>query len=296
MPSLKDIRNRITGVRKTKQITSAMKLVASVKMRRATERALAARPYRDQLEAVLKRVAAAAGDEVDEPLLQPRESVRKILVVVLTSDRGLCGPFNNALLRNTWDWIAQRKAKGIEVDVRVFGRKGQGFFRRVRQALVDQVLDYGRTPKMDLVRPLTTVMVGGFVDGEYDEVYLVYNRFVSALVQKPTYDRVLPLSVKAQEEEGQEADGAAQTGTDYRYEPDAAGILSVLLPLYLQTIVLGAFLETEAGEFAARMTAMDSATRNASELIDRLTLEYNRARQAAITKEIIEIVSGAAAL
>src|SRR5262245_29689268 len=127
MPSLKDIRTRIGGVKKTKQITSAMKLVASVKMKRATERAISARPYRDQLEAVLKRVALAAGSDVDEPLLASREQVKKVLLVVLTSDRGLCGPFNNTLLRNTWDWVQQRRAKGIEVDVKVFGRKGQGF-------------------------------------------------------------------------------------------------------------------------------------------------------------------------
>jgi F-type H+-transporting ATPase subunit gamma len=290
MPSLKDIRTRIGGVRKTKQITSAMKLVASVKMRRATERAIQARPYRDQLEAVLKRVAAAAGDEVDEPLLKAREHVRKVLVVILTSDRGLCGPFNNTLLRNAWDWIAAKRAKGVEVDVRVYGRKGQAFFRRVRQNMVDQVTDYSRTAKMDLVRPLTGTMVGGFIDGDYDEVYLVYNRFVSAIVQRPTYDRVLPLSVSSEEGEQTQPQG------DYRYEPNAVEILNSLLPLYLQTLVLGAFLETEAGFFAAQMTAMDNATRNASDLIDRLTLEYNRARQAAITKEIIEIVSGAAAL
>ncbi|MEQ1501867.1 MAG: ATP synthase F1 subunit gamma [Myxococcota bacterium] len=289
MPSLKDIRTRIGSVRKTKQITSAMKLVASVKMKRATERAISARPYRDQLEAVLKRVAAAAGPDADEPLLKSRDKVEKILVVVLTSDRGLCGPFNNGLLRNAWDWMATKRATGAQVDVRVFGRKGQGFFRRVRQNLTDATTDYARTAKMDLVRPLTAAMVGGFIDGDYDEVYLVYNRFVSALVQRPTYDRVLPLSVSAGE-------GQAAEATDYRFEPDAGEILGRLLPLYLETLVLGAFLETEAGFFAAQMTAMDNATRNASEIIDRLTLEYNRARQAAITKEIIEIVSGAAAL
>jgi F-type H+-transporting ATPase subunit gamma len=292
MPSLKDIRSRITSVRKTKQITSAMKLVASVKMKRATARAVAARPYRDQLDAVLKRVARAAGDDVQEPLLASREHVKKILVVVLTSDRGLCGPFNNTLLRNTWDWIGQKRAKGVEVDVRVFGRKGQAFFRRVRQPVVDTVTDYARTSKIDLVRPLTAAMVGGFVDGDYDEVYLAYNRFVSVITQRPTYDRVLPLAVSADDEAAAHDAGNAE----YRFEPSAPVILGALLPLYLQTLVLGAFLETEAGFFAAQMTAMDNATRNASDLIDRLTLEYNRARQAAITKEIIEIVSGAAAL
>lgn len=296
MPNLKDIRTRIGGVRKTKQITSAMKLVASVRMRRASERALAARPYRDQLEAVLKRVASAAGEDVDEPLLTNRETVKKILVVVLTSDRGLCGPFNNSLLRATWDWIGEKRSQGIEVDVRLYGRKGQAYFRRVRQEVADQTLDYSRTPKMDLVRPLTAAMVAAFVDGDYDEVHLVYNRFVSVITQKPTFDRVLPLSVAVGTDTALVAPTEFVPTTEYRYEPDVTQILGALLPLYLQTLVLGAFLETEAGEFAARMTAMDNATRNASDIIDRLTLEYNRARQAAITKEIIEIVSGAAAL
>jgi F-type H+-transporting ATPase subunit gamma len=243
-------------------------------------------------------VARAAGDEVDEPLLKAREQVKKILVVVLTSDRGLCGPFNNTLLRNAWDWILEKREKGVTVDVSAYGRKGQAFFRRVRQPLVDVVTDYSRTPKMDLVRPLTAAMVDGFVEGGYDEVYLVYNRFISVITQRPTYDRVLPLAVSNDEhtEAATERGSAGSDPAEYRYEPNAVEILSALLPLYLQTLVLGAFLETEAGFFAAQMTAMDNATRNASDLIDRLTLDYNRARQAAITKEIIEIVSGAAAL
>jgi F-type H+-transporting ATPase subunit gamma len=292
MPSLKDIRTRITSVKKTKQITSAMKLVAAAKLRRASDRATAARPYRDQLESVLRRVAAAAGENIDEPLLKAREEVKKVLVVVITSDRGLCGPFNNALLRNTNEWLAERRAQGVEVDVRVYGRKGQAFFKRTRVELVDQVTDYGKTPKMELVDPLTRESVAGFVDGKYDEVWLVYNRFVNTLVQKPTYDKVLPLSVERAAESLEGSEG----NLEYRYEPGAAVILGELLPLFLQTLVLGAFLETEAGFYAAQMTAMDNATRNASDLIDRLTLDYNRARQAAITKELIEIVSGASAL
>lgn len=291
MPNLKDIRNRISGVKKTKQITSAMKLVAGAKLKRATDRALAARPYREQLEAVLRRVGAVAGDDLEEPLLQSRSEVKRAMVVVLTSDRGLCGPFNNTLLRNTSDWLADKEAQGIELDLRVYGRKGYNFLRRTRFELADSVVDYGRTAKMELVRPLTASMVADFVDGKVDEVYVVYNRFVSALVQKPTYERILPLSVDT-EEQG-DADAA---NLDYRFEPTAAEILGALLPLYLQNLVLSSFLETEAGEFAARMTAMDSATRNASDLIDQLSLDYNRARQAAITTEIIEIVSGAAAL
>jgi F-type H+-transporting ATPase subunit gamma len=297
MPNLKEIRNRIGSVKKTKQITSAMKLVAGAKLRKATERAFSARPYRSQLEAVLKRVAAAAGDDLEEPLLKSRDEVKRVLVVLLTSDRGLCGPFNNTLLRNAWDWIGDQRSRGIQVDVRVYGRKGQAFFRRTKEQVVDQVTDYARTPKMELVRPLTGAMVAGFVDGQYDEVWLVYNKFVSVMVQRPTYDRVLPLSVQAEAAApGVEVSAGDAAAADYRFEPAAPEIVGALLPLYLQTLILGAFLETEAGFFAAQMTAMDNATKNASDLIDRLTLSYNRARQAAITKEIIEIVSGAAAL
>jgi F-type H+-transporting ATPase subunit gamma len=295
MPSLKDIRTRISSVKKTKQITSAMKLVAAAKLRRASERASAARPYRDQLESVLRRVASAAGEELDEPLLKPHEEVKKVLVVVLTSDRGLCGPFNNALLRNLNDWLAAKRATGCELEIRSYGRKGQAAFKRAKIELAEQITDYARTPKMELVTPLTQNAVAGFVDGRYDEVWLVYNRFVNTLVQKPTYDKVLPLTVeKANAEELGTA--GVESNLDYRYEPTAAEILGQLLPLFLQTLVLGAFLDTEAGFYAAQMTAMDNASRNASDLIDRLTLEYNRARQAAITKELIEIVSGASAL
>ncbi|MBX2796464.1 MAG: ATP synthase F1 subunit gamma [Myxococcales bacterium] len=297
MPNLKDIRTRIGTVKKTKQITSAMKLVAGAKLKRATERALAARPYREQLEAVLKRVGAAAGDDLEEPLLQSRETVKRIMVVTLTSDRGLCGPFNNALMRKVNPWLKERAADGAEPVVHIYGRKGMNALKRSGFEPAEAVVDYGRTSKMDLVRPLTSAMVAAFIDGDVDEVYIVYNRFKSALVQTPTFERVLPLSVQAtegEEDEGEAHD--AETATDYRYEPAAGELLGALLPLYLQTLVLGAFLETEAGEFAARMTAMDSATRNAGDLIDQLSLDYNRARQAAITTEIIEIVSGAAAL
>ena len=300
MANLKDIRTRIGTVKKTKQITSAMKLVAGAKLKRATDRAVAARPYREQLEGVLRRVASAAGEELDEPLLQSRSEVRRIMVVVLTSDRGLCGGFNNNLLRKSVQWLKEHRANGVEPGLRVFGRKGDTLLRKSNFEMMEKsVVDYSNQPKMELVAPLTSQMVSAFVDGEVDEVYLVYNRFVSALTQVPTFERVLPLSVATGEaaegaDEAPEMDG--DTPLDYRYEPGADELLGALLPLYLQTLVLSAFLETEAGEHAARMTAMDSATRNASDLIDDLSLEYNRARQAAITTEIIEIVSGAAAL
>lgn len=290
MPNLKDIKNRIGSVKKTKQITSAMKLVAAAKLKRAQDQAVAARPYREQLQAVLDRVAAVAGDDVEEPLLQPRPDVKKVLVVVLTSDRGLCGPFNNGLIRKSVEWIGDRKAT-IEVSVQAFGKKAAVALKRVKGVThLPATTDVGKVAKMDLVRPLASDMVSGFIDGQYDEVYVAYNRFVNTLVQEPTFERVLPLSLEASD------DADASANLDYRYEPSSPVILGTLLPLYLRTLVLQAFLETEAGEHAARMTAMENATKNASELIDRLSLEYNRARQAAITTEIIEITSGAAAL
>lgn len=284
MANLKDIKRRITSVKKTRQITSAMKLVAGAKLRKATENAVSARPYQQQLSEVLSRVAAKAGAEVSDPLLEQRATVNKTLIFVLTSDRGLCGPFNNTLLRRTIDFLSD---KG-DVDVVVYGRKGSDFCKSRKIEMLDAVIGYGTTPVMELVRNVCDRAVTGFGDGTYDEVYLVSNDFVNVITQVPTFSRLLPMEVAAAEGGGD--------GPDYDYEPSAQEVLARLLPLFLRTKVLQAFLETEAGQHAARMTAMDNATRNASDLIDKLTLDYNRARQAAITTEIIEIVSGAQAL
>ncbi|MCB9664765.1 MAG: ATP synthase F1 subunit gamma [Alphaproteobacteria bacterium] len=291
MANLKDIKTRIGSVKKTKQITSAMKLVAAAKLRGATERATAAQPYQVKLKGVLANVAGKAGEGVDLPLLAQHDEVKRVLLVILTSDRGLCGGFNNNLMRRVLGWIEERKGAGIEVSVRVFGRKGRDFCRTRGIAVDDAVIEYGKTAKMELVRPLSDHLVAGFTDGTYDEVWLGYNTFVNAASQKPGFSKVLPLAVETSDEDSGDAGM-----TDYLFEPGPQELLAQLLPLYLRTLLLQAFLETEAGEFGARMLAMDSATRNASELIDRLTLEYNRARQAAITTEITEIVSGAEAL
>jgi F-type H+-transporting ATPase subunit gamma len=291
MPNLKDIRSRIGSVKKTKQITAAMKLVAAARLKGATDRATAAQPYQRRLKAVLGRLAEKAGDGVSDPLLMQPAAVERILVVVLTSDRGLCGGFNNNLLRRFAVWNAEKRAARVDVSVRVLGRKGRDFCRNRGIAVADAVLDYGKTPKMELVRPLSDHMVSGFTGGRYDEVWVAYNQFVNAATQRPTFLKVLPLSV-----EGDEATDADGGMTDYLFEPSPVALLTTLLPLYLRTLILQTFLETEAGEYGARMVAMDNASRNASDRIDSLTLQYNRARQAAITKEIIEIVSGAEAL
>jgi F-type H+-transporting ATPase subunit gamma len=287
MASLRDIRTRIASVKNTKQITSAMKMVSAAKLRRATEAATSARPYQQTLTKTLQRVASAAGDDVQHPLLTSREEVKKVLVVIVTSDRGLCGGFNSTLNRRAEDFVKKQRSQGREVTVRTFGRKAKDYFRArgfdtsagrtelVRQLFADEATKLGEA------------LTAGFVAGEFDEAYIAYNQFKSTLAQIPTFQRVLPLSIESAGESG---------GADYIYEPSSQELLGALLPMDLRTLLLQAFLETEAGEHAARMTAMDNATRNASDLISALTLEYNRGRQAAITKELIEIVSGAEAL
>jgi len=288
--NLKEIKTRIGGVKKTRQITSAMKLVSGAKMSRAVAAATAAMPYQKQLSAVLQRVGDAAGESVDNPLLESHDSVERVLIAVLTTDRGLCGGFNNQLLRQVVTRRRELVDSGVQVDIVVFGRKAQDFLRNRSVPVLDATINYSRTDKMDLVRPFAERAENGFVDGTYDEVWLAYNHYVNTITQEPTFDKVLPLQVEADEAE------AAGDQLEMSFEPSATALLDSLLPLYLRTLILQAFLETEAGEHAARMTAMDNATRNADDIIGALTLEYNRARQAAITTQIIEIVSGAEAL
>ncbi len=287
MPNLKDIKRRMGSVKKTRQITSAMKLVSGAKLRKATEAATSARPYKDKMQGVLARVANSAGSDATSPLLQASASNKNALLVILTTDRGLCGAFNTSLLRRTEEFMDRLKKDGMACDILVYGRKGRDYLNARKYALADVVLDHTKMPKMDLVRDLSNRVVTDFTNGKYDQIYLVSSEFVNVLVQRPLFQQVLPLSVEIDDD---------SENVEYQYEPGPNVILDSLLPLYLRTLLLQGFLETEAGEHAARMTAMDNATRNASDLLDQLTLDYNRARQAAITSEIIEIVSGAEAL
>ena len=249
-------------------------------------------PYQQQLSAVLQRVGEAAGESVDNPLLKSHPEVKRVLIAVLTTDRGLCGGFNNQLLRQLVTRRQELKGQNLDVDIVVFGRKAQDFLRNRNVPVLDATINYGRTDKMDLVRPFAELAETGFVEGTYDEVWLAYNHYVNTITQEPTFQKVLPLEMDAAEAEASGGDDMLEM----TFEPSPAALLDSLLPLYLRTLILQAFLETEAGEHAARMTAMDNATRNASDIIGALTLEYNRARQAAITTQIIEIVSGAEAL
>lgn len=285
MASLRDIRTRIASVKSTRQITSAMKMVAAAKLRRATEAATNARPYQQTLSATIQRVAAGAGD-IEHALLTSRPVVKNVMVVVVGTDRGLCAGFNSNRDRKVEEFVRSLRAEGKVVTTRTFGKKARDFLknRGIESTNESGVIN---VRYQEVVAALSEVLTTGFEAGEFDEAYLCFNQFKSTLTQIPTIEKVLPLSITA----------AADSGSvDYKYEPDGASILGTLLPLYLRTILLQSFLETEAGEHASRMTAMDSATRNASDLIDRLTIEYNRSRQAAITRELIEIISGAEAL
>ena len=286
MASLRDTRRRITSVKNTRQITRAMKLVAGAKLRRATEAATAAKPYQQTLSRVLGRVVANAG-EVEHPLLKVPNNQEDILVAVLTSDRGLCGAFNGQLLRETQKQVDGLIAEGKTVRILAFGKKGAGHFKKRGYNVEESTIDIDPADYAAEADKLADKMVSEMAADGFEKAIVAYNDYRSVMNQIPTFAQVLPMELDSEAEAG---------GGDFIYEPDGNEILGRLLPLALRTQIFQAFLETQAGEQAARMAAMDNATRNASELIDSLTLVYNRARQAAITTELTEIVSGAEAL
>ena len=296
MASLRDIKRRIQSVKNTRQITKAMKMVSGAKLKRATDRAVAARPYQESLSRVLGRVAAAAGDTITHPLLVQHEQVEKVLVVVMGSDRGLCGSFNGNIFRRLERHMEKERESGRTVSLRTFGKKARGHFGRRNYNIVSSVTDLTFAAYADAALVLADQLSAEFANGDVHEVWLSYNYFKSAGTQVPTITRLLPLSVSAGGKDGATGKDSAAGSVEYKYEPDGQRLLDILLPMQLRTILLQALLDTEAGEHAARMAAMDNATRNAGDLISSLTLEYNRGRQAAITKELIEIVSGAEAI
>ena len=295
MPSLKALRNRITSVRSTRRITSAMKMVSAAKLRRAQELALEARPYAERMEKMLSSVAGRAASAGNAPPLLAGSGKSDVhLLVPIFTDRGLCGGFNGAIARWTRNQIRALQAEGKTVRLLIVGRKGQGILRRDYASLIVDVLeDTARPmPKFDTASQVAQRLTSMFAAGEFDVATIVYNRFISALTQKVTPQQLIPFAVPAAE--GEEA--AASAMAMHEYEPDETEILAALLPRNMSVQVFRAMLESFASEQGARMTAMDSATRNAGDMIDRLTMNYNRSRQAAITKELIEIISGAEAL
>ena len=285
MPSLIDIRRRVRSVRNTQQITKAMKMVSAAKLRRAQERALAARPYATMLQQMLANVAEAASQSPDagaHPLLAVRPE-KRVLVVVVTADRGLAGGFNANLLK-----LAQRFVNGNrdkELTFELVGRKGRDYFRKRGAKIAGEYIGWMRTLSLADAQRIAGAIIDRFSKGEVDAVYLFVNEFKSVMTPTLTEMRLLPIEVPK-----------TQTTADYIYEQKPEELLGSLLPRYIEVQIYRALLESVAAEHAARMTAMDAASSNASEVIDKLTLYMNRVRQASITREIIEIVSGAAAL
>ncbi|MCL0067482.1 ATP synthase F1 subunit gamma [Peptococcaceae bacterium] len=285
MASARDIRRRIKSVKKTQQIIKAMKMVAAAKLRRAQEAAIAARPYAVKLTEVLGRVASAAGD-VSHPLLEVRDE-KKVAYIVITADRGLCGGFNSNTIR-----YAVRELKNIDnPSIIAVGRKARDYFKRLDN--VQMAVSYvglGEYVHFGQAQEIAKFVIEKYTEGEFDSVYLVFSEFINTLTQRPTKQKLLPVEPPEQKQEKE------RVSATYTFEPSAEIVLSELLPKYIEISLYRAILESKAGEQGARMTAMDSATNNAKEMIDKLTLLFNRARQAAITKELAEIVGGAAAL
>jgi F-type H+-transporting ATPase subunit gamma len=287
MPSTIDLRRRIRSVKNTQQITKAMKMVAAAKLRRAQERMMAARPY----SAALRQVLASISTRVDvdqHPLLAQREQENKVLLLIVTADRGLAGAFNTNITRAAQNAIAE---KGwAEVELLPIGRKALDFFKRRRWPIRRQATQVYQALSLETAREIAQALSDDFLSGEFDAVYVIYNEFKSIIAQRVTLERLLPLQREWSRQQQQD-----EPAIDYLYAPSPEAILSELLPKHIEFQLYRILLESAAAEQGARMTAMESATKNASDMISHLTLTYNRIRQASITKEIIEIVSGAAA-
>ncbi|MCC6750974.1 MAG: ATP synthase F1 subunit gamma [Deltaproteobacteria bacterium] len=287
MPSLKDIRRRIGSVKSTQKITRAMKLVAAAKLRRAQDNILAARPYAVKLHEMISELALRA-DAGDHPLLAVREP-RRVMLVVLTSDRGLCGAFNTNTLRATERYRREHATTHEEILLSVVGRKGRDYLKYRNVDVHQYFPGVDVNTALDRARTISDGIIDEFLKSNLDMVYLLYNEFKSAMQQRITVEQLLPI-VPMQLPEGHAAP------VDFLYEPNKVELLETIMPMYVSVEVYRATLETTASEYGARMTAMENATNNASDMIGSLTLQYNKARQASITKELLEIVAGAEAL
>jgi F-type H+-transporting ATPase subunit gamma len=293
MPSLKDLRVRINSVKSTQKITSAMKMVAAAKLRRAQEQAEAARPYAERMERMLGSLAASMAGREGAPALMAGTGGDTVqLVVVMTSDRGLCGGFNSTIVRGARRLIRELLASGKQVKILCVGRKGRDQLKRDFGSQIIGTIEEIAKPRLtfDAADRVAQRIARMYEAGEFDVCTIIYNRFKSAMTQFVTIQQLVPFAPAAASTE------TSSTGATYEYEPDETEILAELLPRNLSVQIYKALLENGASEQGARMTAMDSATRNAGDMINRLTINYNRSRQAYITKELIEIISGAEAL
>lgn len=284
MASARDIRRRIKSVKNIQQITKAMKMVAAARLRRAQERAIASKPYTEKIREVLANVTATARDVV-HPLLETRE-VKKIGYLILSADKGLAGAYTSNLIREALSQIKDKDKN--DYGLILVGRKARDYFRRRGYPIDGEYIGFSEKPTYQHAVNLAALIGEKYASGEYDQIHLVYTRFYSPVNLKPTTSQLLPVA------SGQS--GESQEGAEYIFEPNAAEVLGLLLPKYLETVIYGGLLQSAASELGARMAAMGSATDNAQELIAKLVLNYNKVRQATITSEISEIVGGAEAL
>ncbi len=289
MASLRDLNRQINSVQNISKVTDALQAVSAVKFRKAESRVKQARPYAENVEEMMRAIASSATGQ--SPMLAGREQVRTVAVATLTSDRGLCGGFNAQVLRRATRFRQEQSADLAQV---ASGRKGIAFFRFRRIGLEEEFSGFTDNPTYEKAREIGRALTRIFEDERADEVYLIYNRFKNAAVQTPVLTRLLPVAAAEGEEEGGSED--EQPLSPFEFIPDADTVLEELVPKYVETLLWQALLESAAGEHGARMTAMKNATDNANELVDNLTLQMNKARQAQITQEILEIVSGAEAL
>ena len=293
MANLKDLKNRIRSVKSTQKITSAMKMVAAAKLRRAQDNAEAARPYAARMGAMIQNLGQKAAPETAPPLLVGTGDDKRVLLVVVSADRGLCGGFNGGIIRTARREVEALESAGKNVEVMMVGRKASDALKR---ELGDKIIDsregvQGTAVAFAEIDSIAEVIRGRLKEGALDRCVILYNRFISAITQEVTLSTLIPVELPETAPDAPDAPGAP-----YEYEPSEHAVLEDLLPRNLSTQIYTAILESSASELAARMTAMDNATRNAGDLIDRLTMQYNRTRQAAITTELIEIISGAEAL
>jgi F-type H+-transporting ATPase subunit gamma len=287
MAGSREIRNKIRSVRNTQKITKAMEMVAASKMRRAQERMRHARPYGEKIRNVAAHMSYA-NSEYRHPFLISRDTVKRIGIIVVTSDKGLCGGLNTNVLRLALNSIRKWQSEGEEIEVCTIGNKGLGFMQRLKANIVSQVTGLGDRPQMEKLVGSIKVMLDGYSEDRFDRLMIFYTRFVNTMKQEPVMEQLLPLS-------GEQL-GAATGRWDYIYEPEAKAVLDDVLKRYIETLVYQAVTENIASEQSARMVAMKAASDNAGTLIDELTLVYNKSRQASITKELSEIVGGAAAV
>ncbi len=283
----REIKTKIKSVQNTRKVTRALEMVSASKIRKAQDRMKASRPYARLMKQLISHIGQA-NSEFTHPFLASRENVRRIGYIVVSSDRGLAGGLNSQLFRRILADMRQWQEKGVEIDLVTIGQKATAFFRRLRVNLLGSVTHLGERPQIEQLIGIMTTMLDGYSEQRLDRVFLCYNDFINTMSQKPTLDQLLPLPATDPLEASHE--------WDYIYEPDAETVLSQVLTRYVESLVYQAVLENLASEHAARMVAMKSASDNASKLIDTLNLVYNKARQAAITQEISEIVGGAAAV